>query len=213
MCCIYSETSWCDRMSFAVLKILQLCHIKTWINLCWLELRYFLILYKWVSVHEMISIFKRKRNVLIFFARKSDQFLFNKVYWNEEIYKLMYSKFGKKIICPFLISYCTTWNLTAKAQYEVSRNKTQCYISAQLQETCRNGGNVLIATDTGGRVLEMTHMLEQMWTTRESGLSAYSLAILSNTGYHVIHFAKQMVIYSFFKDYFHFVYLLYLQYI
>lgn len=64
---------------------------------------------------------------------------------------------------------------------------------AQLQETCRNGGNVLIATDTGGRVLEMTHMLEQMWNTKESGLAAYSLAILSNTGYHVIHFAKQMV--------------------
>lgn len=64
---------------------------------------------------------------------------------------------------------------------------------AQLQETCRNGGNVLVATDTGGRVLEMTHMLEQMWSTRESGLSAYSLAILSNTGYHVIHFAKQMI--------------------
>lgn len=65
--------------------------------------------------------------------------------------------------------------------------------TAQLQETCRNGGNVLVATDTGGRVLEMTHMLEQMWNTKESGLSAYSLAILSNTGYHVIHFAKQMV--------------------
>ncbi|KAK7074959.1 cleavage and polyadenylation specificity factor subunit 2 [Halocaridina rubra] len=64
---------------------------------------------------------------------------------------------------------------------------------AQLQETCRNGGNVLIATDTGGRVLEMTHMLEDMWNTRESGLAAYSLAILSNTGYHVIHFAKQMI--------------------
>ncbi|XP_045595485.1 probable cleavage and polyadenylation specificity factor subunit 2 [Procambarus clarkii] len=64
---------------------------------------------------------------------------------------------------------------------------------AQLQETCRAGGNVLIATDTGGRVLEMTHMLEQMWSTRESGLSAYSLCILSNTGYHVIHFAKQMI--------------------
>ncbi|KAK8393691.1 hypothetical protein O3P69_006784 [Scylla paramamosain] len=64
---------------------------------------------------------------------------------------------------------------------------------AQLQETCRNGGNVLVATDTGGRVLEMTHMLEQMWNTKESGLSAYSLAILSNTGYHVIHFAKQMI--------------------
>ncbi|KAG7164338.1 cleavage and polyadenylation specificity factor subunit 2-like [Homarus americanus] len=55
------------------------------------------------------------------------------------------------------------------------------------------GGNVLVATDTGGRVLEMTHMLEQMWSTRESGLSAYSLCILSNTGYHVIHFAKQMI--------------------
>lgn len=52
---------------------------------------------------------------------------------------------------------------------------------------------MLVATDTAGRVLEMTHMLEQMWSTKESGLSAYTLAILSNTGYHAIHFAKQMV--------------------
>lgn len=72
-------------------------------------------------------------------------------------------------------------------------NAVPPHVTAQLQETCRTGGNVLIATDTGGRVLEITHMLEQMWSTRESGLSAYSLCILSNTGYHVIHFAKQMV--------------------
>ncbi|KAB7495135.1 putative cleavage and polyadenylation specificity factor subunit 2 [Armadillidium nasatum] len=64
---------------------------------------------------------------------------------------------------------------------------------AQLQDTCRTGGSVLVATDTAGRVLEMTHMLEQMWSTKESGLSAYTLAILSNTGYHAIHFAKQMI--------------------
>uniref|UniRef100_A0A2P2I4M9 Cleavage and polyadenylation specificity factor subunit 2 n=3 Tax=Hirondellea gigas TaxID=1518452 RepID=A0A2P2I4M9_9CRUS len=63
----------------------------------------------------------------------------------------------------------------------------------QLQTTCRGGGNVLVATDTGGRVLEICHLLEQMWSTRESGLSAYTLAVLSNTSYHVMHFARQMI--------------------
>jgi len=63
----------------------------------------------------------------------------------------------------------------------------------QLQATCRRGGNVLMATDTGGRTLEICHLLDQMWGTRESGMSAYTLAVLSNTGYHVVHHAKQMI--------------------
>lgn len=70
---------------------------------------------------------------------------------------------------------------------------TQPFPLAQLQATCRGGGNVLVATDTGGRVLEVCHLLEQMWSTRESGLSAYTLAVLGNTAFHVVHFARQMV--------------------
>ncbi|XP_076039081.1 cleavage and polyadenylation specificity factor subunit 2 [Oratosquilla oratoria] len=80
----------------------------------------------------------------------------------------------------------------AAYRQERRRQRDEKFVG-QLQETCRGGGNVLVATDTGGRVLEMAHMLEQMWGTRESGLAAYSLAILSNVSYHVVTFAKQMI--------------------
>ncbi|CAL4082920.1 unnamed protein product [Meganyctiphanes norvegica] len=95
----------------------------------------------------------------------------------------------EKISRPSLL---ITDAFNASYRQERRRQRDEKFV-AQLQETCRMGGNVLVATDTGGRVLEMTHMLEQMWNTRETGLSAYSLAILSNTGYHVVHFAKQMI--------------------
>ena len=28
---------------------------------------------------------------------------------------------------------------------------------------CRGGGNVLVAVDTAGRVLELAHMMDQLW--------------------------------------------------
>ena len=29
--------------------------------------------------------------------------------------------------------------------------------------SCRGGGNVLVAVDTAGRVLELAHMMDQLW--------------------------------------------------
>ena len=49
-----------------------------------------------------------------------------------------------------------------------------------ILQTLRGGGNVLVAVDTAGRVLELAHMLEQLWRNQESGLRAYSLALLNN---------------------------------
>ena len=43
--------------------------------------------------------------------------------------------------------------------------------------TLRGGGNVLIAVDTAGRVLELASMLDSLWRNQESGLRAYSLVI------------------------------------
>lgn len=62
-----------------------------------------------------------------------------------------------------------------------------------ILQTLRNGGNVLIAVDTAGRVLELAHMLDQLWRNPESGLSAYSLALINNVCYNVIEFAKSYV--------------------
>jgi len=65
--------------------------------------------------------------------------------------------------------------------------------SAGILNTLRNGGNVLIAVDTAGRVLELAHMLDQLWRSKESGLHPYSLALLNNLAFNVIEFAKSQV--------------------
>lgn len=70
--------------------------------------------------------------------------------------------------------------------------------SANILQTLRNNGNVLVAVDTAGRVLELAHMLDQLWRNRESGLLAYSLALLNNVAYNVVEFAKSQVQYSYF---------------
>lgn len=65
--------------------------------------------------------------------------------------------------------------------------------SANILQTLRGGGNVLIAVDTSGRVLELVHMLDQLWRNKDSGLIAYSLALLNNVSYNVVEFAKSQV--------------------
>lgn len=55
------------------------------------------------------------------------------------------------------------------------------------------GGNVLIASDTAGRSLELALMLDQMWRMKDSGLSAYSLVFLNNVAFNVLEFAKGQV--------------------
>lgn len=59
--------------------------------------------------------------------------------------------------------------------------------------TLRVKGNVLIAIDTAGRVLELMHMLDQLWRNKESGLAIYSLVFLTNVSYNTVEFAKSQV--------------------
>lgn len=42
-------------------------------------------------------------------------------------------------------------------------------------------------------MLELAHMLDQLWRNRESGLLAYSLALLNNVSYNVVEFAKSQI--------------------
>ena len=90
-----------------------------------------------------------------------------------------------------------------------------CYVilcaPANILNTLRRGGNILIAVDTAGRVLELSQLLvrlyclfhmkhalylffkDQMWRNQESGLCAYHLALLNNVSYNVVEFAKSQV--------------------
>lgn len=67
-------------------------------------------------------------------------------------------------------------------------------LSANIMETLRNDGNVLIAVDTAGRVLELAQLLDQIWRTKDAGLGVYSLALLNNVSYNVVEFSKSQVI-------------------
>ena len=65
---------------------------------------------------------------------------------------------------------------------------------ANVMETLRGDGNVLIAVDTAGRVLELAQLLDQIWRTKDAGLGAYPLALLNNVSYNVVEFSKSQVI-------------------
>ncbi|RWS25149.1 cleavage and polyadenylation specificity factor subunit 2-like protein [Leptotrombidium deliense] len=80
------------------------------------------------------------------------------------------------------------------ALYTQARRKQRDeQLMTNILSTLRNSGNVLIAVDTAGRLLELAHMLDQLWRTPDSGLMAYSLALLNTVSYNVIEFAKSQV--------------------
>ena len=62
-----------------------------------------------------------------------------------------------------------------------------------ILNTLRGGGNVLVAVDTAGRMLELALMLEQLWRNPETLLKAYTLFLLNNVAYNVIEFAKSQI--------------------
>lgn len=80
------------------------------------------------------------------------------------------------------------------ASYQQTRRKLRDEeLLTRIIETMRADGNVLIAVDTAGRVLELAILLDQLWNDSRSGLGAYSLAMLNNVTYNVVEFAKSMM--------------------
>ncbi|KAJ0026634.1 hypothetical protein NQD34_017634 [Periophthalmus magnuspinnatus] len=62
-----------------------------------------------------------------------------------------------------------------------------------VMETLHGDGNVLLAVDTAGRVLELAQLLDQIWRTKDAGLGVYPLALLNNVSYNVVEFSKSQV--------------------
>ncbi|XP_006812203.1 LOW QUALITY PROTEIN: cleavage and polyadenylation specificity factor subunit 2-like [Saccoglossus kowalevskii] len=77
--------------------------------------------------------------------------------------------------------------------FQAKRKTRDEQLMTNILRTMRKGGNVLVAVDTAGRVLELCQLLDQMWRTQESGLGTYSLALLNNVSYNVVEFAKSQV--------------------
>ncbi|KAK6644493.1 hypothetical protein RUM43_000760 [Polyplax serrata] len=80
------------------------------------------------------------------------------------------------------------------ATYQQQRRRVRDEkLMTNILQTLRSNGNVLVTVDTAGRVLELAHMLEQLWRNKESGLLAYSLALLNNVSYNTVEFAKSQI--------------------
>lgn len=53
------------------------------------------------------------------------------------------------------------------ATYQQARRRVRDEkLMTNILQTLRGGGNVLVAVDTAGRVLELAHMLEQLWRNK-----------------------------------------------
>lgn len=95
----------------------------------------------------------------------------------------------EKLQRPSLL-ICDSFN----AKYQQARRRARDEkLMTNILQTLRSNGNVLIAVDAAGRVLELAHMLDQLWRNKEYGLNAYSLAVLSNVSYNVFEFAKSQI--------------------
>lgn len=80
------------------------------------------------------------------------------------------------------------------ANYNQSRRRARDeQLMTTILQTMRRDGNVMIAVDTAGRMLELAQLLDQMWRSTESGLTTYSLALLNNVSFNVVEFAKSQV--------------------
>ncbi|XP_036003181.1 cleavage and polyadenylation specificity factor subunit 2 [Fundulus heteroclitus] len=79
------------------------------------------------------------------------------------------------------------------AYVQPRRKQRDEQLLTNVMETLRGNGNVLIAVDTAGRVLELAQLLDQIWRTKDAGLGAYPLALLNNVSYNVVEFSKSQV--------------------
>ena len=104
-------------------------------------------------------------------------------------YNALYKQTRRRTRDEKLMSKFLNLLICVKSLFE---KKTKFNLASILQ-SLRNNGNVLIAVDTAGRVLELAHMLDQVWRNKESGLFAYSLVLLNNVAYNVVEFAKSQM--------------------
>ena len=98
-------------------------------------------------------------------------------------------KFDLRLTRPsLLITDC--YNATYNQPRRRARDEQ---LMLSIFSTLRNNGNVLVCVDTAGRVLELAHMLNHVWSKKDSGLLTYSLALLNYVAESVVDYAKVQI--------------------
>lgn len=63
----------------------------------------------------------------------------------------------------------------------------------KILRTVRQKGDCMIVIDTAGRVLELAHLLDQLWSNADAGLSTYNLVVMSHVASSVSQFAQSQL--------------------
>ncbi|KAF8385948.1 cpsf-2 [Pristionchus pacificus] len=80
------------------------------------------------------------------------------------------------------------------AQYkQPGRKQRDEQLVTKMLRTLQKGGDCLVVIDTAGRVLEIAHLLDQLWSNKDAGLGAYNLVMLSHVASSVVRFAKSQI--------------------
>ncbi len=86
-----------------------------------------------------------------------------------------------------------SYSIASSQQQQRRRTRDEKLLLDSILKALRNNGDVLMCTDTAGRVLELVHLLDQMWKREDTGLLAYTLAWLNHVSISVAGFAKSQV--------------------
>jgi cleavage and polyadenylation specificity factor subunit 2 len=73
------------------------------------------------------------------------------------------------------------------------RERDEDFCKTIQNTTTKNGGNVLIACDTAGRVLELALVLDSIFSSEKAGLENVNLVICSNVSQSTFDHAKNMI--------------------
>lgn len=64
---------------------------------------------------------------------------------------------------------------------------------SSIQQALKRGGSVMIPTSVGSRVLEVIHMLDDLWTNNQNPQSGVTLVLLSHLGARLLNYASSML--------------------
>eukprot|EP00752_Nemacystus_decipiens_P006443 g5803.t1 len=115
---------------------------------------------------------------------------------NDIVYATAYNHNRERHLRPSALSALTRPSVLITDAHNAltdgqSRKNREARLISTIMDTVRGGGNVLLPTDTAGRVLELLVLLDEHW--QKHRLGTYKLVLLHNTAFNTAEFAKSQL--------------------
>eukprot|EP00903_Cladosiphon_okamuranus_P008763 g8395.t1 len=115
---------------------------------------------------------------------------------NDIVYATAYNHNRERHLRPSALSTLTRPSVLITDAHNAltdgqSRKDREARLISTIMDTVRGGGNVLLPTDTAGRVLELLVLLDEHW--QKHRLGSYKLVLLHNTAFNTAEFAKSQL--------------------